>query len=323
MEKLPQIYFMQTFGILLVVFGHSFYLFPRDNPILLWIYAFHMPLFFFISGYLLHYTHPQTNEVVLTGQKGYLTRRARRLLIPYVVISSLVFVPKALMSQYSVRPVQLTWHDYIDNIIYPHHNVLGAFWFLPTLFIIMLLFMMLARYGIYKYRNLVLGGCILLYAFVDYGFDSLLNIRGVSHFLIFFIAGYYYQQSRIEQRIQSIPLWKTLPATLLLSLLPLLHGQSVWLDLLTAFNGIALSLCLAQAYDRLGLTFLNHLYGATYYIYLFSGFFQILVLQILLHFVHLPAIVFIPLATLFGVYGPWAIYRLMKVRSSESLFIKR
>lgn len=39
MKGLPQIYFMQTFGILLVVFGHSFYLFPPDNPILQWIYA--------------------------------------------------------------------------------------------------------------------------------------------------------------------------------------------------------------------------------------------------------------------------------------------
>lgn len=187
MKGIPQIFFMQTFGILLVVFGHSFYLFPPDNPILQWIYAFHMPLFFFISGYLLHYTHPQTNQVVLPGRKGYLTRRARRLLLPYVVISSLVFVPKALMSQYSVRPVQLTWHDYIDNLIYPFHNVMAAYWFMPTLFLIMFLFMMVARLGLCKYRYIVLGASLLLYAFVDYGFDSLLNIRGVCHFFIFFV----------------------------------------------------------------------------------------------------------------------------------------
>lgn len=272
MKGLPQIYFMQTFGILLVVFGHSFYLFPPDNPILQWIYAFHMPLFFFISGYLLHYTHPQTNQMVLTGRKGYLTRRARRLLLPYLIISSLVFVPKALMSQYSVRPVQLTWYDYIDNLIYPFHNVLAAYWFMPTLFIIMFLFMMVARLGLYKYRYIVLGISLLLYAFVDYGYDSLLNIRGVCHFFIFFVAGYYFRQSRAEQLFHSCPLWKTLPTTLLLSLLALFPLQSVWLDLFTAFNGIALSMCLAQAYERLRLTFLNHLYGATYYIYLYSVF---------------------------------------------------
>lgn len=319
MKGIPQIFFMQTFGILLVVFGHSFYLFSPDNPILQWIYAFHMPLFFFISGYLLHYTHPQTNQVVLSGRKGYLTRRARRLLLPYVVISSLVFVPKALMSQYSVRPVQLTWHDYIDNLIYPFHNVMAAYWFMPTLFLIMFLFMMVARLGLCKYRYIVLGASLLLYAFVDYGFDSLLNIRGVCHFFIFFVAGYYFHQSRAEQLFHNCPLWKTLTTTILLSLLACPPLQSVWMNLFTAFNGIALSLCLAQAYERSRLTFLNHLYGATYYIYLFSGFFQILVLQVLLHFVHLPAIAFIPLATLFGVYGPWAMYRFWKGKRSMNV----
>lgn len=47
--------FLQAFGILLVVVGHSFYGCP-DNPIHTWIYSFHMPLFMFISGYLLKYT---------------------------------------------------------------------------------------------------------------------------------------------------------------------------------------------------------------------------------------------------------------------------
>ena len=194
---------------------------------------------------------------------------------------------------------------------------------MPTLFIIMFLFMMVARLGLYKYRYIVLGVSLLLYAFVDYGYDSLLNIRGVCHFFIFFVAGYYFRQSRAEQLFHSCPLWKTLPTTLLLSLLALFPLQSVWLDLFTDFNGIALSMCLAQAYERLRLTFLNHLYGATYYIYLYSVFFQILSLQVLLHFVHLPAIVFIPLATLFGVYGPWTMYRFWKGRRSVNLFIKR
>ena len=50
------IYFMQTFGILLVVLGHSFYQTKDGNVVVEWIYSFHMPLFMFVSGYLLDYT---------------------------------------------------------------------------------------------------------------------------------------------------------------------------------------------------------------------------------------------------------------------------
>lgn len=47
--------FLQAWGILLVVIGHSFYNSP-DNAACVWIYTFHMPLFIFISGYLLRYS---------------------------------------------------------------------------------------------------------------------------------------------------------------------------------------------------------------------------------------------------------------------------
>jgi len=52
--------FMQTFGIILVVLGHSTYQLMQAGhtpAIYKWIYTFHMPLFFFISGYLLRYSN--------------------------------------------------------------------------------------------------------------------------------------------------------------------------------------------------------------------------------------------------------------------------
>lgn len=72
--------FLQAFGILLVVVGHSFYGCP-DNPIHTWIYSFHMPLFMFISGYLLKYTMSikgnQLTEIPLYGQGGFITKKNR------------------------------------------------------------------------------------------------------------------------------------------------------------------------------------------------------------------------------------------------------
>lgn len=46
MKLNSQISFLQTFGILLVVVGHSFYQ-HETNVIYRWIYTFHMPLFMF------------------------------------------------------------------------------------------------------------------------------------------------------------------------------------------------------------------------------------------------------------------------------------
>ena len=142
MKQLRDILFLQTFGIILVVLGHSFYQFPSDTPFIRWIYGFHMPLFFFISGYLLKYVHGDLAHLQLSGRTGYMARKARRLLVPNVVISSLFFVPKALMSRYSVRPIQLNLHDYLDQLLIPYHNVFGAYWFMPTLFLVFTVFIL-------------------------------------------------------------------------------------------------------------------------------------------------------------------------------------
>ena len=56
-ERYPCISFLQVLGPILVILGHSangltvsagWYAFTKE-----WIYLFHMPLFFLISGYLL------------------------------------------------------------------------------------------------------------------------------------------------------------------------------------------------------------------------------------------------------------------------------
>ena len=49
-RRLNYLDYAKGIGILLVVLGHIY-----NNSVKLWIYSFHMPLFFIISGYLLEY----------------------------------------------------------------------------------------------------------------------------------------------------------------------------------------------------------------------------------------------------------------------------
>lgn len=47
-KRLDYIDYTKGFGILLVILGH---IYDTSNPIKIWLYSFHMPLFFIISGF--------------------------------------------------------------------------------------------------------------------------------------------------------------------------------------------------------------------------------------------------------------------------------
>lgn len=310
-QKLPHIYFLQTFGIILVVLGHSFYRISSDNLFIKWVYGFHMPLFFFISGYLLRDVHPDISSMKLWRNNGYMMRKIRRLLLPYFVISSLMFVPKALMSNYTVWHINLDWCSYIDMLVYPYHNVFGAYWFMPTLLLIFFVFIGIVlaaeRWHLHIDIRIVLIACMVINISINFHHESLLNILGVAYFMVYFVLGYVFRKYNYKKYLNHLSPFITFFITFILSIILLYTPYFRSIELLTAINGIMLSMTLEAIYKRYRCNFLNHLYGFTYFIYLYSGFFQILSLQILLHFVPLPPYVYIPFAFLTGLYGPWCI----------------
>jgi fucose 4-O-acetylase-like acetyltransferase len=74
---------LKGLGILLVILGHCL---PWDNPVRVFIYSFHMPLFFIVAGYFLK----------KTTFRGQVTKDFSRLILPYIVISLVVFLSHAL-----------------------------------------------------------------------------------------------------------------------------------------------------------------------------------------------------------------------------------
>lgn len=51
-ERIQYLDICKGVGIIFVVLGHII----QTNPIRTWIYSFHMPLFFFLSGYIFYFT---------------------------------------------------------------------------------------------------------------------------------------------------------------------------------------------------------------------------------------------------------------------------
>lgn len=76
---------MKGLGIILVLFGHRW---PRES-ILIYIYSFHMPMFFLISGYLF-----KTSKY--NDYKSLIVSKSKFLLIPYCIfaICSLILKPE-------------------------------------------------------------------------------------------------------------------------------------------------------------------------------------------------------------------------------------
>lgn len=133
-------------GILMVVWAHIL-LTGWTHKI---IYAFHMPLFFLLSGML--FKKEKYNSFGI-----FFMRRAKRLLVPYVIYSVVTWAIWA-----AFRYIR---HDEVDSYIMPLlqtffaqgsgaffvHN--SALWFIPCLFLVEFLYFFISKLG--RARSLV------------------------------------------------------------------------------------------------------------------------------------------------------------------------
>lgn len=310
----PAISFLQIFGIWLVVIGHSFFG-NLQHPVHAWIYAFHMPLFMFISGYLFFDTLNRAGAPLTLKSCGrILFKKVKRLLVPYFVISTLAFFSKALLNRFALRQVEISWEAYLKMLLYPEDNVIVFFWFLPTLFLIFCV-VLAGCYGIGRWRSyrfvvLTVGlGLLALNLFNPLEGVRLLNLEGVVHYGVYFMAGYYGNRFDVGRKWGGRhPAWMLL-LTLCLSVgllcLPPFAGR----NLLTAFNGILLSLCLSRLYVQNDWRFFHAYFGASYMIYLLSWFPQVATEQIFMRLVAVPWWVSGVLAALLGFYLPFVVYK--------------
>lgn len=311
-QKIAEFSFLHAFAILLVVLGHSFY--QTNSLIVDWMYQFHVPLFFFVSGYLFNVS---VNEKPLQPYI-YLSRKAVRLLLPYFALSTLLFVPKVLLSQYMVRPIQASWNEYALMLIYPYRNVNGSYWFLPTLFLIFV-FAVIVHFFLQRLKHrtsltvttLLLTLLALANISLPFSHDTLFNVVGVIHYAFYFALGYFVFSFGFMRFLdKGKTAFFVFLFTFVVSIIGLHVNKSPLMDLFFATGGILMSVALARLYAKYEFHFFNHLSPASYTIYLYHGIFQALSLQILMRFTHFDIGFYIILAFLSGVYGSFLVYKL-------------
>ena len=127
-KRINYLDYIKGFTILLVVLGH---IYSADNPIKIWIYSFHMPLFFIVSGFL------STNkrlDIITTIKKKF-----KSIVIPYILFGIVFLIFRAKLNM----GVQLNLESFIFSLL--TSSSLGALWFLPALFIIEIIFALLNK----------------------------------------------------------------------------------------------------------------------------------------------------------------------------------
>ncbi|MDD3014155.1 MAG: acyltransferase family protein [Candidatus Gastranaerophilales bacterium] len=148
-------------GIIFVIFAHVLTISPA---LLNYIYSFHMPLFFFISGYLFSDTKYKT-------LKDFSKKKAQTLLVPYFIFSAVSFIYWALIQTRMGDDIQHPnlFHAFI-GIFYSNpadhamsYNV--ALWFLTCLFCTEILFFIVKKRNENKHHLII---SLVLFSILGY-----------------------------------------------------------------------------------------------------------------------------------------------------------
>ena len=224
-------------GIILVAAGHALRQTQSlATPVQLMIsviYSFHMPLFFILSGFVaIGILRLETRQDILR----YAADRAKRLLVPYAVMSLLYLPLKVFMSRYSIKPYEISsaWRILIGDS--PNTVV----WFLFILFFCSVLAAAIVRPANLR---LVLSGAFLVSG-VAYALDWQLKLP---RYFFFFMLGLWLRDNYEgwDEVLQK-------PAAILLSSVMFVGGNyalwrygGLW-AMLTALTGSHLTLAAAR-----------------------------------------------------------------------------
>lgn len=190
---------MKAIGIMLVIIGHN------NSKLINYIYAFHMPLFFFISGVLF-------GEKKTKNFKEYFIHKFKTIMIPYISFSIVlffnwVFIRKNYRNGYSLK-------RNIFGIFYAigEHEFMNwglQMWFLPCLFVTSIIFYLIRKENKKKTIKIMILLSIIGYSigiFIEHinGIYPIIrlpwSIDTALMAVMFFGVGYYMKEKLLSRK---------------------------------------------------------------------------------------------------------------------------
>lgn len=182
---------LKAIGIILVVIGHN------DTILTKYIYSFHMPLFFLISGITF-------NDIKWTSFDKFIKSRIKSLLIPYFKYSIILFIIWIPLD--IIKGVEINKHIILRNLygIFYSQGALNymawgvPMWFLTCLFLISIGYFFINKY-LKNYRFEILVLCIFigyLTKFLPYRMPWSLDCAFIG--IVFYGIGHIYRKKILE-----------------------------------------------------------------------------------------------------------------------------
>lgn len=202
----------KALAILLVVVGHTTGQFNE------WIYFFHVPAFFLISGYTSHSERKSWGRLILV--------RAYQLLVPLVVLLAVFAVLSKILYSAGLYPIWFsneypgllnTFRAFVKrgDVLVPW---LGAAWFLPCLYGVQLVARLLTGIAAEKEKTdariaLAVSALLLVvvYLLTEQGIRLRLSIFSVNLILLFqfyYVLGWLLERTKFVQRLYQACAWK-------------------------------------------------------------------------------------------------------------------
>lgn len=180
-------------AIFLMVCGHTSIPASVSN----WIWSFHMPLFFLVSGMLFF---PERH----TSFNGFVLRRCRTLLIPWVVFSLVVLC---------YTPVEAVY-------AFSHFHNLYALWFLPVLFVTELMGFFIAKIQFWG-GKLIVAICLasIGYLLGEYGITFPFELEVSLYATLFYMIGYVCKDALVKVKEKWIAIVALLLTNIILSII--------------------------------------------------------------------------------------------------------
>lgn len=188
-ERIRWIDIARGIGIIFIIYAHVL----GSNDFRHLFYAFHIPLFFFLSGIF------YKKDVSFTA---FLTKSAKRLLVPYFIFAFLTYflwffnLKNHNLSPETTRQFLSIFYANSNKGLMAFNNIL---WFLPALFVTRILFAFITKISV-KTKSLIL----ILFSFSVFGYlfsifmpDIKLpfGIETALSAVVFYGAGFLWQES--------------------------------------------------------------------------------------------------------------------------------
>lgn len=183
-KRIEWVDIVKFFGIFAIYLGHFG---ESAGPAYRFVFIFHVPLFFFISGCMNWYDNEKSIP-------KYIWKKVKTLLLPLYGFAMLSIIFNVLMNNIGFDEIK---HNLICVLKGCIRNTFfaGGLWFLSCLFLMEIVFKFLK---LLKYRFLILSVSIVLFGVAEFAFNPsplvephmLYNFDSMCYYMVFFALGY-------------------------------------------------------------------------------------------------------------------------------------